>query len=335
LSELASVIRQTELDSHDRVGQLIWSLHVSEIDLTDSEDIDNLATILMYATRLKHLFLPNGITVICLALISQNVRHTLQYLKLPGDIAEPRHSAARYIERFQNLLTLDLGARPNKDGMAEVNQWPDFGWTMPHLQHLMWKGGKSELSDEQDAVFLSKCRFDSLRTLWLFLPLIQSSNDSFQALKTFLCQHAFVEEISLSCPSYEAMAMLLPLIKSTILTILGRVPTNAVSLIPQAVRVFAFGSRPDGAVACALLEQLLSGAHCIEQIQIEIFSGYDMRFVWKAAESSAKMALFVAKMLPYAAKLKARRGILLLDEDDQAIDIFSAYCTFLSCYLLS
>jgi hypothetical protein len=281
---------------------------------TDVGAMDDLMSVLLFLNRLETLVLPTHVPKSFLALAHRACRQTLTSLTLTDHAARLVAQDLLYIEQFENLVELSILPQT-----AEYT-WPDTGWTLRCLRKLNWRGGHSAGNDLADSRFLAGCQFPALRLASVYLPTLANANETMH-LATFLRQHSFIERLQLACCTEAMAADLLSLTSCYSFSALDFCPVTLTSFLPPSIRHLTVGFAINGANTQHFLDVFLSGTQTLDTIRIELQHGGS--FIWTGADSSPHMAMFVAKLLPYAKRLRAR-GTLLVDERGDALDIFPA-----------
>jgi hypothetical protein len=119
-------------------------------------------------------------------------------------------------------------------------------------------------------------------------------------------------------------ALLLPLTRCSTFVALNSPPSNLASYLPPSVRSLGLESDSQGAYLRRALEEILEAPRTFREIHVKLAPKDDEDdddFVWKEAGESTTLAVFAARLLPYAARLK-KHGIALVDERGETLDIF-------------
>jgi hypothetical protein len=303
LVSLADTMTQAESRGH-HVGGFVRSLNLEDIVLGDAtaESLDCFMTLLLYVDRLEEIVLPSSTTRACITLLRRTC-HALSDLRLCGDLMQPSNTVLSCVGTFEQLTVLNV-THPSGH-----TQFPETGWRLPRLRQLSWNGGDN---DFQDLVFLGKCHFKSLRILAVFRSLSDERHAA--PLTAFLKRHPSVEDLRLMFESAEIAETMLCLSSCSTFVALGSAtPRRVASFLPPCTQFLRICAESDGVNARDILRGVLRSPGNLREVHLEFRGATDEVFEWQDAGRSPELAMFAAKLLPFAARLRGH-GISLIDE---------------------
>jgi hypothetical protein len=320
LERAATKISTVHMSGTLAEGKHVRVLHFLAQDtasIPSHRHLDILNTLLMAFDRIEDLELPHAAIPSHLALAALRFETAMRSLGI--HISATLSPTFLCVQRFTSLRKLAVWT---DEGVFSANAAP-IGWTLPLVQELAWSS--SQRDPDAEMRFLSTCNFGSLRVMLLSIPALKEQ--STEAMQTFFRKHPHITMLSAHCSAQWRASAMFAVAKPDHFKCLDEVPrVSALKHLPPSVRVLALVWDRKTAQPWAVLKALggsAFGPH-VEDVRLESNDRMEP-FSWKEGWRSPDHATFVGMLLGYAAVLRARRDILIVDDKGLTADVFSRH----------